>query len=91
MLNCLRGGNLSKFYKSKVNDFHHMTVVRNNIRMHRVAAELQKLHEIDPNMSETIRDFIKDQKRWIVNTKTRNLVEDISIICDYIHSGKKFS
>jgi len=91
LIDWLRRSDLLQDYKNKINLLHHMTVVRDGIRMHRIAAELLKLSEVNPVMAENIRLFIIEQSHHIVETEAREIIEFIGSIDDYIYSGKNIS
>lgn len=61
---------MKSLYVHKFENINQMTVVKNNVRMHRVAAELLKLKSINPIMSNKIKKFIlKEADRQINRLK----------------------
>lgn len=47
-----------ELYLTKIMNFERMSVIRNNTRMHRVAAELLRLKHHNPQISVAIKEFI---------------------------------
>ena len=59
---------LSKFYLSKIMNMKKISVIRNGVRMHKVAAELQRLKEETPYIAYLIEELIYDKADFYIDT-----------------------
>lgn len=69
-------GYIEDFYLSKFNNMRKISVIRDGVRMHKVAAELQRLRNENDFMATLIEEFIYE--------KADHYIKDIKVLFDQI-------
>jgi hypothetical protein len=84
-LSTLFSADISKLYLQKIMNMKKLSVIRDGVRMHKVAAELLRLEKESPSMSFLIKELIYD-KATIYIKEVKELYEEAMSVFNYDYS-----